>query len=165
MRAGGTKRVVWLLRLVGMAFLILSIHLPVHLNRSRIRRSGMVIVEFKPGFPSIQESLSFLMMGLSILSAVAASLLVFPEKATQQSFRTLLLNALTMITFISGAAYALYLSLKRPLAGMAPSLREVYIAFGVSLLGIGLLLLSLAERIRSAEISTHESRNLRIGWG
>lgn len=138
--------IIIILILTGFVFIILALWLPNHIEQMREHGEGGVSAEFTPGFVSLAEAIASLITAFSILSAIAIALFVLPSSETKSTI-SILLSVITLIIFLAGIVWTLYISLIRPLAGTAPSPHNVYWSLRLLLMGLSFTMFTLASRV------------------
>ena len=126
----------------GFVLLFLVWWLPNHIEYMRTHGGA----EFGPGFQSLREALQSLMTAFSILAAVAAAFVILPLHEIK-STPSVMLGVITCSIFSAGILKSVYLSLIRPLSGIAPSLQSVYWPLRLLLLGLSFMMFTLASTI------------------
>jgi hypothetical protein len=140
----------YILKILGLFFLVLSVCFPVWMNLLREHGGNEVSVVYSPGTESLKQALDSVATILSIVSSIGvASVIILFERSINRSagVSSLILGTVTLGIYSFEILLTLCLSLLRPLTGSNPCLIQMDILLGLIPLGLGFTMFTLASTL------------------
>lgn len=140
----------FVLILFGITFIVLALWLPFYLVVQTEHGGNGLGAKFIPGSQSLDQTLSSLSTSFSILASVGAVFVTLYFVVEKPNAKSLLFGVVTFVSFAVGALWTLYISILRPLTGIAISPSYIYLDLALLLTGLGSAALTFAFTIPAA---------------